>query len=66
VHNYLAQEGGDSWKGSLFVFDDRLAVPAKREGEAKELFGCSPCMRESSTSLAVRPLLRLPCMHISA
>lgn len=32
VHNYLRQEGGDGWNGSLFVFDDRLAVPAVREG----------------------------------
>ena len=27
VHNYLRQEGGDLWNGSLFVFDDRMAVP---------------------------------------
>jgi predicted sulfurtransferase len=34
VHNYLRQEGGDAWNGSLFVFDDRLAVPAAHEGGA--------------------------------
>lgn len=26
VHNYLTEEGGDLWNGSLFVFDGRLAV----------------------------------------
>lgn len=34
VHNYLRQEGGAAWNGSLFVFDDRLAVPAALEGGA--------------------------------
>ena len=28
VHNYLREEGGDLWNGSLFVFDGRMAVPA--------------------------------------
>ncbi len=32
VHRYLAQEGGSAWDGSLFVFDDRLAVPAGGSG----------------------------------
>lgn len=27
VHNYLRQEGDEGWNGSLFVFDNRLAVP---------------------------------------
>jgi hypothetical protein len=28
VHNYLREEGGNLWNGSLFVFDGRMAVPA--------------------------------------
>ena len=28
VHNYLREEGGDLWNGSLFVFDGRMAVSA--------------------------------------
>lgn len=27
VQNYLKQAGGDMWIGSLFVFDERLAIP---------------------------------------
>ena len=34
MHNYLRQEGSAAWNGSLFVFDDRLAVPAAHEGRA--------------------------------
>lgn len=26
VHNYITEEGGELWNGSLFVFDGRLAV----------------------------------------
>ena len=31
VINYGLQEGGDHWKGKLFVFDDRLVVPVGQE-----------------------------------
>jgi len=37
VQNYLAKAGGDHWKGSLFVFDGRMAInPAleKEEGSS--------------------------------
>ena len=27
VQNYMKQAGGDMWVGSLFVFDERLAIP---------------------------------------
>ena len=32
VQNYLRREGGDHWKGSLFVFDARMAIPATNAG----------------------------------
>jgi len=35
VHNYFIEEGGDEWKGSLFVFDGRVAVPAEHPEEAE-------------------------------
>lgn len=28
IQNYLRHEGGEHWKGSLFVFDARMAIPA--------------------------------------
>lgn len=28
VQAYLRQQGGQHWKGSLFVFDGRMAIPA--------------------------------------
>lgn len=31
VHNYFDKEGGDLWNGSLFVFDERLAVPPSKD-----------------------------------
>lgn len=46
VIGYGLKEGSDHWKGKLFVFDDRLAVPIK-EGEKPEIIssclycGCS-------------------------
>lgn len=33
VINYGLKEGGEHWKGKLFVFDDRLAVPMDEKGE---------------------------------
>lgn len=26
VHNYLRKQGAEQWNGSLFVFDNRMAV----------------------------------------
>lgn len=28
IQNYLREEGPEMWKGSLFVFDGRMAVPS--------------------------------------
>ena len=37
VQNYLAKAGGDHWKGSLFVFDGRMAInPALEKGKGRE------------------------------
>ncbi len=33
VIHYALKEGGDHWRGKLFVFDDRLAVPVDEEQE---------------------------------
>ncbi len=42
VINYGLQEGQDHWKGKLFVFDDRLAVPISKE--PSEVIGtCAHC-----------------------
>lgn len=32
VQNYLRKEGDSHWKGSLFVFDGRMAIPANISG----------------------------------
>jgi predicted sulfurtransferase len=34
VHKYIKEVGGDHWKGSLFVFDGRMAVPAGNTTES--------------------------------
>ena len=39
VQNYLKQAGGDMWVGSLFVFDERLAIPPP---------GVAPCLLHQS------------------
>jgi predicted sulfurtransferase len=36
VQNYLAHAGGDHWKGSLFVFDGRMAINPAVEGSAEQ------------------------------
>ncbi|PNW83046.1 hypothetical protein CHLRE_06g304600v5 [Chlamydomonas reinhardtii] len=44
VQNYLRQEGGDHWKGSLFVFDGRMAISANKDGdEGGPLPAAVPC-----------------------
>lgn len=42
VINYGLQEGTDHWKGKLFVFDDRLAVPISDE-ETQVIGKCHHC-----------------------
>lgn len=34
VQNYFEEEGGQNWTGSLFVFDERLAIsPSESTGD---------------------------------
>jgi predicted sulfurtransferase len=42
VQNYLANAGGDHWKGSLFVFDGRMAINPAVEGSAAAEGGEDP------------------------
>lgn len=42
VINYGLQEGHDKWRGKLFVFDDRLAVPIDEKTE-EIISHCSRC-----------------------
>ena len=64
MQNYLAQQGGDAWNGSLFVFDDRLAVPAARDGARclSKMTGHQPFESTSKgQQLQVQLLLRDSC-----
>ena len=42
VINYGLQKGSEYWKGKLFVFDDRLAVPISEESP-KPISKCKYC-----------------------
>jgi UPF0176 protein len=42
IINYGLQEGKEHWRGKLFVFDDRLAVPME-EGEEDVISHCLHC-----------------------
>jgi UPF0176 protein len=42
IINYGLQEGNDHWKGKLFVFDDRLAIPISSD-EHSVIAKCSFC-----------------------
>lgn len=50
VHAYLKEEGGASWNGSLFVFDDRLAVPAGQPGSSDAPTAEEPAPSSSSAA----------------
>mmetsp|Transcript_18341 Transcript_18341/g.55232 ORF Transcript_18341/g.55232 Transcript_18341/m.55232 type:complete len:735 (+) Transcript_18341:409-2613(+) len=52
VHKYLSEQGGVSWNGSLFVFDDRLAVPAGPPSESED--------EETASTAAALPAA-VPC-----
>jgi predicted sulfurtransferase len=39
LQNYLRQEGGDHWKGSLYVFDARMAIAP--EDASCDTAGCT-------------------------
>ncbi|HEY2811476.1 MAG TPA: rhodanese-related sulfurtransferase [Rhabdochlamydiaceae bacterium] len=43
VINYGQKEGTKHWKGKLFVFDDRLAVPISEEGSSEVISRCLHC-----------------------
>jgi predicted sulfurtransferase len=36
IQHYLKEEGNEHWKGSLFVFDGRMAINPALEGKLKE------------------------------
>ncbi|MCH9609669.1 MAG: hypothetical protein S4CHLAM45_00580 [Chlamydiales bacterium] len=46
---YGQQEGSSHWKGKLFVFDDRLAIPIDEKEEAKPISSCDFCKAPSDT-----------------
>lgn len=43
VIKYGLEEGSDYWKGKLFVFDDRLAVPVSENDPAEVISACRFC-----------------------
>ena len=51
VVRYGEQMGSKHWKGKLFVFDDRLAVPLHPEDPGSVISKCSFCDLESDTYL---------------
>ncbi len=46
---YGLEEGSSHWKGKLFVFDDRLAVPLKEGEEVQPISSCCHCSTPSDT-----------------
>lgn len=49
VINYGHEEGNTHWKGKLFVFDDRLAVPLGEEGANDVISICHHCAISNDT-----------------
>lgn len=47
VIKYGLEEGSKHWKGKLFVFDDRLAVPISEEEPAESISFCHHCKQPS-------------------
>lgn len=43
VIKYGQKQGSDKWKGKLFVFDDRLAVPIAEDGKEEIISHCRHC-----------------------
>merc|ERR1719305_2056144 len=48
IQNYLREEGDDHWKGSLYVFDSRMAVPphldsTRNDGHLPAVAPCAIC-----------------------
>lgn len=51
VIKYGLEEGGQHWKGKLFVFDDRLAVSVGKEEESEVVGVCHHCKAPTETYL---------------
>lgn len=49
VIKYGQEMGGEHWKGKLFVFDDRLAVPLDENQEVETISRCRHCDVPSDT-----------------
>ncbi len=49
IINYGLKEGSSHWRGKLFVFDDRLAVPISEKEPALAISKCSHCQKSSDT-----------------
>ena len=47
VVQYGLDEGAEHWKGKLFVFDDRLAVPLHEEASSEVISCCRFCQEKS-------------------
>lgn len=43
IINYGLKEGSQHWRGKLFVFDDRLAVPLNEDQECEVISRCHHC-----------------------
>lgn len=49
IINYGLKEGSAAWRGKLFVFDDRLAVPIDGQKECEPISVCHHCNLPSDT-----------------
>lgn len=49
IINYGLKMGCDQWRGKLFVFDDRLAVPLSEQGQEDVISHCIHCNALSDT-----------------
>lgn len=49
IIGYGLEEGSAHWKGKLFVFDDRMAVPLDPEGKAETIATCRFCQTPFDT-----------------
>lgn len=61
VHNYLRQEGSTGWTGSLFVFDNRMAIPGDSE---QGLVAAVPCSCGAAAKLPHSNCANLDCNRL--
>lgn len=64
VHAYLKEQGGVSWDGSLFVFDDRLAVPAEESSSSPPAEGLPAAVACQLCAGSIATLPHLNCANI--